>query len=189
MSSPTIYIESMQNYVMGGSVVTGHGLALASSTINSDDTAYWEWHMQRSDSSLKEACLFGVSTKRTPKFYELLAGGNGSASSLKIAMKMMRPIPTSTGDVIGIAIDLASEDDKYIKIYLNGNFQEQFDLKSFRGSLFPSIWLPAASKEEDDTAPPIEAYFAHDEAHFQQRSPHAKFVPLPSILPAGATVV
>jgi len=113
---------------------------------------------------------------------------NSIASSLKIAMKMMRPISTSTGDVIGIAIDLLSEDDKYIRLYLNGNLREQFDLKSFRGSLFPSIWLPAASNEDDD-ASPIEAYFAHDEAHFQQRSPNAKFVQLPSILPAGATIV
>mmetsp|Transcript_18734 Transcript_18734/g.26425 ORF Transcript_18734/g.26425 Transcript_18734/m.26425 type:complete len:101 (+) Transcript_18734:40-342(+) len=100
-------------------------------------------------------------------------------------MKMMRPIATSTGHVIGIAIDLQSEEEKRIKLYLNGSLQEEFELKSFRGSLFPSIWLPATGED----TPSIEAFFAHDEGHFQQRSPHAKYIPLPSILPAGATIV
>lgn len=152
-----------------GETISGHGLALADSSVPHDGAAYWEWQFAKDEST--ENCLFGVSTKRNPQFYDILAKSDGSASSLKMATKLMRPLTTASGDTVGVAIDLRTE-KPMVQLYLNGELMEEFLLKHFRGAVYPSIWLPPESNGT------VVVTFVHNESHFRELSPHARFLPL-----------
>jgi hypothetical protein len=64
MSAPTIGTPT-------SNVVSGHGLALAGVSIE-QDAAYWEWHIRLGVKDTLESILFGVTSKKDPKFYKEL---------------------------------------------------------------------------------------------------------------------
>lgn len=186
MTSPTIKIGSVtgENDKMGSvegqgagkkKTVSGDGLALVDTCVGQDG-AYWEWHIGEGDNNEDrrgedhDDVMVGVSTKRTQDFYKILAESDGAASSLKLATKLMRTVRANPGDTIGVAIDMGAE-KPFIKLLLNGELQDEFFLGRFRGSVFPSLWLP----KPDGSA---TATFVVDEASFGFKSPGANFLPL-----------
>lgn len=195
MSSPTIKIGGFgggdeEEGLMEGrdrkKVVSGHGLALVDTCVGQDG-AYWEWHVGESDHSGGSGkgkdhnnVMVGVSTKRTQDFYRILAESDGAASSLKLATKLMRTVISNPGDTIGVAIDLSSA-TPFVKLLLNGELKEEFVLGRFRGSVFPSIWLP----KPDGTA---MATFVVDEANFCCKSPGPIFLPMSVASARGGSI-
>lgn len=178
MSSPTIRISETNGsedgrFSRGWRLVSGHGLALAAGAAGTDRGAYWEWHVGTDGgaSTEQENVMVGVSTKRTPEFYKILEKSDGAASSLKLATKLMRTVSACPGDTVGVTINLKVE-NPFVQLFLNGELQEEFRLGRFRGSLYPSIWLPGP----DGTAPSVT--FIHSGSEFRQLSPGAQFLPL-----------
>ena len=110
-----------------------------------------------------------VETFRRYPFSDLFT--NAAASSLKLATKLMRTVSACPGDTVGVTINLKVE-NPFVQLFLNGELQEEFRLGRFRGSLYPSIWLPGP----DGTAPSVT--FIHSGSEFRQLSPGAQFLPL-----------
>mmetsp|Transcript_10913 Transcript_10913/g.32304 ORF Transcript_10913/g.32304 Transcript_10913/m.32304 type:complete len:94 (+) Transcript_10913:369-650(+) len=92
----------------------------------------------------------------------------------------MRTVHANSRDVIGVAIDLSAE-KPFIQLFLNGELQEEFLLGRFRGSVYPSIWLPKA----DGTA---TATLVVEEANFRHKSPRAAFLPLKVATARGGSI-
>ena len=65
MSAPTIRVSS-------GGDISGYGLALSGIALE-QDRAYWEWHIRLPHKVHVDTLLFGVTTKKTSKFYKELA--------------------------------------------------------------------------------------------------------------------
>jgi disulfide bond formation protein DsbB len=65
MSAPTIRVGSE-------SEITGSGLALVGIALEQDH-AYWEWHIELPPRVHLDTVLFGVTSKKTNKFYKELA--------------------------------------------------------------------------------------------------------------------
>lgn len=140
MSQPTIRILNDDDDTPNS--VSGHGLAISNEAIE-QDFSYWEWHITNKSTSddNAEECKIGLSTARNSKFYDILQG-DGNASSLILATKLMRPVSNlSNGDVIGVYFDFKST-KKSVLLYHNGEKVDDFTLSRFRGNLYPAIWLP-----------------------------------------------
>lgn len=156
MSAPSISIANdLKNEV------TGFGLALADVAVESE-RAYWEWQVRVVNPSEEgTALMFGVSGKRNPKFYEILA--ESTVPPEKHGTKFMGSVSLNDGDVVGVVVQ--QSEIPMIQFYLNGEIvdQEGGKVARFRGTVYPSIYLPPGSA--------IFATFLYREDQFVHGSP------------------
>lgn len=160
MSAPSITITSdLKNEVCGT------GLALADVPVEQDRT-YWEWQIKMAipNMSSKLELMFGVSNKRNTKFYEILA--ESTIPSSKHGTKFMSSLPNlKDGDVVGVLVQ--QSEVPMIQLYLNGDHTGQ--ISKFRGTVFPSIYLPPGS---------ASATFLYSTDQFVNGPPRPGFEPL-----------
>jgi hypothetical protein len=86
MSAPGIACETPLK-------ISGTGLALAAVSIE-QDAAYWEWHVEIPKGDSKDV-MFGVATKKDPKFYRELEESDGDGkqrSSVRFCSGHLLPI-------------------------------------------------------------------------------------------------
>ena len=134
MSAPSIRI--------GGELkneIYGYGLALADVSAE-PDRAYWEWRVKISNpNGDSPSLLFGVSNKRNAKFYQILS--ESTVPPEKHGTKFMCKMPNlKDGDVVGVAMQ--QSEIPMIQLYLNGECQYDSKVPKFRGTVFPSIYIP-----------------------------------------------
>lgn len=196
MSAPTIQIQ--------GSKLSGSGLSLARIPVE-QDAAYWEWHVRlpggaepppsegdrEDDEGFQDvqvdagsdhddddpyAVKFGVATRKDRNFYKALeeegdAGEDGTF--------LMRPIPgLRDGDVVGVAVQ--QSDLPMIQMLLNGEPLIECTINRFRGTVFPSVFIPPGAGGEGERLEDegIALILEFDEDNFKEMSPHARFGPL-----------
>ena len=152
MSAPTI-----QTSIDSSDEVKGHGLALADVTVE-QDRAYWEWRVViGNDTASTSYPMFGVSNKRNAKFYQILS--ESTLPPQKHGTKFMVAFPNlSNGDVVGVVVK--QSEIPMIQLYLNGVVQEELVVNRFRGTVYPSIFLPEC------TAGSMSAKFLYREDQF-----------------------
>ena len=162
MSAPSITIANdLKNEV------NGFGLALADVPVE-QDRAYWEWRVQISNPSDYNNIMFGVSNKRNQKFYEILA--ESSVPPDKHGTKFMCSVSNlKDGDVIGVAVQ--QSEIPMIQLYLNGEVQDGGQVIRFRGTVYPSVYLPPRGSE-------ISATFLYREDQFVRGPPRPGLEPL-----------
>ncbi|KAL7538422.1 hypothetical protein ACHAWF_006085 [Thalassiosira exigua] len=133
MSAPSISVTNdLKNEV------SGHGLALLDVPVE-QDSAYWEWQVKTNE---HPTLMFGVSNKRNSKFYEILA--ESSVPPEKHGTKFMCAVPNlNDGDVIGVAV--RQSELPMIQLYVNGEMRVGGEVSRFRGTVFPSVYLPPGS--------------------------------------------
>lgn len=138
MSAPTI-----QSSADSSDVVNGHGLALADVTVE-QDRAYWEWRVRMNgDATSGWPPMFGVSNKRNAKFYEILA--ESTVPPEKHGTKFMCAVPgLKDGDVVGIVVQ--QSEIPMIQLYVNGEVKDELNVTRFRGTVYPSVFLPECSE-------------------------------------------
>jgi len=162
MSAPTIDMDEEQQ-------VHGTGLALSGVSLE-QDAVYWEWHVEvNEDASGEDApLLIGVSTKRNPEFYKVLAMSGGAMPKHKHGTKLMRELEggVKDGDTIGVAFQKG--DAPTIQLLKNGNSVSTFKLGRYRGDVYPSIWLPGK----------ITATIIANDSSFRNVAPHPRFRPI-----------
>lgn len=147
--------------------VNGHGLALADVSAE-PDKAYWEWKVKISNATSGDSLMFGVSNKRNSKFYEILA--ESTVPPEKHGTKFMCPIPNlKDGDVVGVA--MSQSELPMIQLYLNGEIQYDATVSRFRGTVYPSIYLPQSEST-------ISATFLYRDDHFIHGMPGPGYEPL-----------
>jgi hypothetical protein len=81
---------------------------------------------------------------------------------------LMRKVKVSNGDTIGIAVQQA--DLPMIQFLLNGEPLNEQTVNRFRGTVYPSVFLP-----ENDG---LSVRLAFNENDFRELTPHARFGPL-----------
>ena len=218
MSSPTIRIRG------GGREVSGCGLALGVVPVE-QDAAYWEWHVSlpglprpppgedddddgefhdvgvngNDDGDERRedpyALKFGVATRKDRSFYRNLEDALGDDPNPRDdGTALMRPVSDLRhGDVVGVAVQ--QSDLPMIQILLNGEPLAECTINRFRGTVYPSIYVPPGAprgreavgnrerlEDGDDDgggggfALSVVAEF--DEENFKEMSPHARFGPL-----------
>eukprot|EP00586_Coscinodiscus_wailesii_P022264 CAMPEP_0172506334 /NCGR_PEP_ID=MMETSP1066-20121228/194141_1 /TAXON_ID=671091 /ORGANISM="Coscinodiscus wailesii, Strain CCMP2513" /LENGTH=173 /DNA_ID=CAMNT_0013283327 /DNA_START=241 /DNA_END=762 /DNA_ORIENTATION=- len=162
MSAPTIEIDDDQQ-------VLGTGLALSGASLE-QDAVYWEWHVEVNGTSdgNDAPVLVGVSTKRNPEFYKVLADSGGGMPMHKHGTKLMRELENGVedGDTIGVAFQKG--DAPTIQLLKNGQTVTTFKLGRYRGDVFPSIWLPGK----------VSAMIVSSESSFREVPPHPRFQPI-----------
>ena len=162
MSAPSITITSdLRNEV------SGTGLALADVPVEQDRT-YWEWQIKMAipNMSSKLELMFGVSNKRNTKFYEILA--ESTLPAFKHGTKFMCSLPNlKDGDVVGVLVQ--QSEVPMIQLYLNGEICDGGHITKFRGTVFPSIYLPPGS---------ASATFLYSTDQFVNGPPRPGFEPL-----------
>ncbi|KAL3826503.1 hypothetical protein ACHAXA_004340 [Cyclostephanos tholiformis] len=163
MSAPSINIAGdLMNEV------SGNGLALADVPVE-QDRAYWEWRVNMripSSNAVSSTIMFGVSNKRNSKFYEILAESTVPAS--KHGTKFMCSVSNlKDGDVVGVLIQ--QSEIPMIQLYLNGKLHDGGQISKFRGTVFPSVYLPPGS---------TTATFLYATDHFVHGPPRPGFEPL-----------
>jgi hypothetical protein len=184
MSSPSIQIHA------DGITVSGSGLALAGTSVE-QDSAYWEWKIGHANaetsgistddgSRLMVGCIvkFGVSTKKSPEFYEehkaLQKEGNNTEEENPVTV-LMRAIPKLCyGDTVAVAVQ--QSDLPMIQFLHNGEWMPNLAIHRFRGSVYPSIFI----SDQVASEPNFNATFHFLENEFQHRPPNSsnKLVPL-----------
>ena len=136
MSAPSIKTSNEL-----GSEVSGHGLALIETAVE-QERAYWEWSVKMSGETSATPPMIGVSNKRNSKFYEILA--ESSIPEEKHGTKFMCPVPNlKDGDVIGVVVQ--QSELPMVQLYKNGELQDGLLVARFRGTVFPSVYLPQIS--------------------------------------------
>lgn len=152
MSAPTI-----QTSIDSSDELNGHGLALADVNVE-QDRAYWEWRVKMNGETASTSYpMFGVSNKRNPKFYQILA--ESAVPPHKHGTKFMVAVPNlNDGDVVGVVVK--QSEIPMIQLYLNGVIQEDLTVSRFRGTVYPSIFLPEC------TVGSMSAKFLYREDHF-----------------------
>ncbi|KAL7558205.1 hypothetical protein ACA910_016088 [Epithemia clementina (nom. ined.)] len=161
MTSPNVEVNQ-------GNVVSGSGLALAGVLLE-QDAAYWEVHVEIPETSATTAyeVMFGVATKKDRKFYSALQEKDEENASTE-GTELMRPIPVSNGNVVGIAVQ--QSDLPMVQFLLNGEPLHSLSVNRFRGGVYPSVYLP-----ENEG---LRLKLVFEESEFQQLSPHARFGPV-----------
>jgi len=159
MSAPSIRTSN-------GNEIAGHGLALADVPVE-QERAYWEWRVKSNQTDCV-AVMFGVSNKRNSKFFEILA--ESSIPPEKHGTKFMCNISTLIdGDVIGVVVQ--QSEIPMIQLYVNGELRDGGQVSRFRGTVFPSVYLPTGSAE-------ISAIFLYREDQFIHGPPSPGLDPL-----------
>ncbi|GKZ00588.1 hypothetical protein MPSEU_001011000 [Mayamaea pseudoterrestris] len=162
MSAPTIDLHDRQN-----ARITGYGLAIVGVSIE-QDSAYWEVHVDMGkEGSAPMELLVGVSLKRDRAFFKAMED-TPAASQVDKGTEMMRNIKVKHGDTIGVAVQ--QDDLPMIQFLLNGEPLHDISINKFRGSVYPSIFLP-----ENDG---LSARFVFAESSFKEMPPGARFGPL-----------
>lgn len=226
MSNPSITFLNKENKPKN-CTISGTGLALACVSVE-QDAAYWEWHVgtqNGSESSTdkssdeeffendegeeedNENCIkVGVATKKNRKFYRILeANDDGDDVPMEDdGTALMRAIPNlKHGDTVGVAVQ--QSDLPMIQFLVNGEPLHHLAINRFRGTVYPSIWLPSStvdydndeeeeeenenanSKEEEDKSDKgtkaigsgsFTVTFVVDEDKFNELAPNARFGPL-----------
>lgn len=166
MTNPSISI------VDDGLAATGSGLALIGAPIE-QDAAYLEWKIELQGGKTQhiDSIMFGVSTKKNRKYYAELSENKDSSSNE--TEEWMKVIECQNGDVIGVAIQ--QSDLPMIQFTLNGEMLYDVAINRFRGTVFPSIFLP---DNTDDDVGELKATVVLEESKFEHISPAAKFGPI-----------
>lgn len=160
MTAPTIEIENEYQ-------ISGYGLGLVGVVLE-QDAAYWEVHIDIPEKSgVSYEVMFGVATKKDRKFYDAQHEQEEENPSTS-GTDLMRPVPVSNGDVVGVAVQ--QSDLPMVQFLLNGEPLHSLAVNRFRGSVYPSIYLP-----ENEG---LVARVVFTERDFQQLSPHARFGPV-----------
>ena len=155
---------------------------------DSDDEEFDDVQMNGSDKSSEGeeedpyAIKFGVATRKDRKFYQSLEHveeEGDETSSRDDGTFLMRPISKLRhGDVIGIAVQ--QSDLPMIQMLLNGEPLMECTINRFRGTVYPSLYIPPGAGGEgdrlEDEGITLTAVF--DEDNFKEMSPHARFSPL-----------
>mmetsp|Transcript_30840 Transcript_30840/g.66088 ORF Transcript_30840/g.66088 Transcript_30840/m.66088 type:complete len:217 (+) Transcript_30840:174-824(+) len=163
MSAPSIEITNDSS-----SQISGHGLALVDTTVEQDQ-AYWEWKVHVRGETGSKVPMFGVSNKRNSKFYEILA--DSSIPEEKHGTKFMCAVPgLEDGDVIGVVVQ--QSELPMIQLYKNGEIQDGFLVSRFRGTVYPSVYLPQSPGNG------FSATFLYTEKQFIHGSPSPTITPL-----------
>ena len=151
----------------GGVQISGHGLALAAVNIE-QDSAYWEVHIKFNEGEDKQDILVGLATKKDKKFFELHNdeieyNNKDDEYRKKNGIEYMSKITVSNGDVVGVVIQ--QSDLPMIQFYLNGQQLYDASINRFRGSVYPSFFLPQSANVklkvvflERDFAQPIPSH-------------------------------
>lgn len=214
MSNPTVKFITTESDTDSTSsrapyrTVSGSGLALACISIE-QDSAYWEWHIQADDDlkigvsngdnesffeqreELNQISLkFGLATSKSRKFYRILAA-NDEGDDVPMeddGTALMRSIPDlKNGDVVGVAVQ--QSDLPMIQFLVNGEPMHHLAINRFRGTVYPSIWLPPALVVDDDDEEDVEigatvgkgqytVSVVFEESKFKELAPHARFGPI-----------
>mmetsp|Transcript_2905 Transcript_2905/g.4249 ORF Transcript_2905/g.4249 Transcript_2905/m.4249 type:complete len:219 (-) Transcript_2905:691-1347(-) len=171
--SPSLSARSIK-LLEGGTKVTGTGLALVNLTLE-QDAAYWEWQISEEPGGEKGAgyLKFGLSKPRDRAFYKSLEGKTDPLSPEDEGTELMSEIEVSDGDTVGVAIQQV--DLPMIQFLLNGEPLHEVAINRFRGTVYPSVFIPA---KEEESSPNIAATLVTDEGSFKEMSPHARFGPL-----------
>mmetsp|Transcript_33384 Transcript_33384/g.61290 ORF Transcript_33384/g.61290 Transcript_33384/m.61290 type:complete len:203 (+) Transcript_33384:57-665(+) len=160
MSAPSIVIANDLN-----NEVTGFGLALADVNVE-QDRAYWEWQVKVGGNSGSATLMFGVSNKRNVKFFEILA--ESTIPPEKHGTKFMGAVSLNDGDVVGVAVQ--QSEIPMIQLYLNGLILDGGEITRFRGTVFPSVYVPSGSE--------ISATFLYRDDQFIHGPPKPDLTPL-----------
>ncbi len=83
----------------------------------------------------------------------------------------MRKIIVSNEDTVGVAVQ--QSDLPMVQFLLNGKPLHELAINRFRGTVYPSIYLPPESIDRG-----LKATIVLNEKDFQQLSPHARFGPV-----------
>jgi hypothetical protein len=176
--------------------VSGRGLALAGVSIE-QDSAYWEAHIVIPGDGDALDIMLGVATKKDRKYYNAMeeqeegkfhqqliievTDEDPSSNAFRCAVcavlpgslesngtDLMRKIKVSNGDTIGIAVQQC--DLPMVQFLLNGEPLNELAVNRFRGTVYPSVFLP-----ENEG---LSVRLAFNENDFQQMTPHARYGPL-----------
>lgn len=80
----------------------------------------------------------------------------------------MQKVPISADDTVGVAVQ--QSDLPMIQFLVNGELMNDLAINRFRGTVYPSIFLPHGEQ--------ISVKLVLDEEGFQEMSPHARFGPV-----------
>jgi hypothetical protein len=80
----------------------------------------------------------------------------------------MRKLQIQDDDTIGVAVQ--QSDLPMVQFLINGEPVHEVAINRFRGTIFPSVFLPAGEN--------IKVTLAFDENNFRQFPPHARFGPV-----------
>lgn len=139
-------------------------------------------------------CLkFGVATAKNRQFYRILAA-NDDGDDVPMeddGTALMRAIPNlKHGDTVGVAVQ--QSDLPMVQFLVNGEPVHHLAINRFRGTVYPSVWLPPPPLEDsdDDTGDgndienpkgnngSYQVTIVFDENKFKELAPHARFGPL-----------
>jgi hypothetical protein len=81
---------------------------------------------------------------------------------------LMQKVPIQEGDTVGVAVQ--QSDLPMIQFLKNGEPLHHLCINRFRGSVYPSIFLPHGEN--------LQIQLVLDENEFKQMSPHARFGPM-----------
>lgn len=158
MTAPTVSILD------DGICVKGSGLALVGGSAIEQDAAYWEWQIELPSKQQCDTIMFGVCTKKDRKFY------TESEDKENNSEPFMRSIECQNGDVVGVATQ--QSDLPMIQFTHNGEIMHDKAVNRFRGTVYPSIYLPFPADEN------LKVRALLEENEFQHITPAAKFGPI-----------
>ena len=162
MSAPTINVANeLENEVKG------YGLALTDVSVE-QESCFWEWRVKTGDNPTATV-MVGVSNRRNSKFYQIL-----SQSSVPAEQHGTRYMCTVSdlkdGDVVGVVVQ--QSELPMIQLYVNGELEDGLQVTRFRGTVYPSIYLPQGSNNH------VSASFLYRDDQFVHGAPGPQFHPL-----------
>ena len=163
MSAPSIEVANDL-----GNEVKGYGLALTDVSVE-QESCYWEWRVRTGDDSTRSAItvMVGVSNRRNAKFYEILA--SSSVPPQQHGTKFMcTASDLKDGDIIGVVVQ--QSELPMIQLYVNGEIESGLQVTRFRGTVYPSIYLPEGAN--------TSASFLYTDEQFVHGPPAPQFQPL-----------
>ncbi|KAL7444820.1 hypothetical protein ACHAXM_009454 [Skeletonema potamos] len=162
MSAPSIEVANDL-----GNEVKGYGLALTDVSVE-QESCYWEWRVRTGGNSTATV-MVGVSNKRNSTFYEILA--SSSVPPEQHGTKFMCTVSDlKDGDVIGVVVQ--QSELPMIQLFVNGEVEDGLQVTRFRGTVFPSIYLPQQGANN------VSASFLYTEEQFIHGPPGPQFHPL-----------
>ena len=94
--------------------------------------------------------------------------------SEKFGTNWMRKVEgIQSNDVIGVAVQ--QSDLPMIQFLLNGELLHELAINRFRGTVYPSIYMPSSKQDEEG---PVKVSLVLAESQFKQMSPNARFGPV-----------
>lgn len=162
MSAPSIKVANDL-----GNEVKGCGLALTDVSVE-QESCYWEWRV-RTGGNPTATVMVGVSNRRNSTFFEILA--SSSVPPEQHGTKFMCTVSDlKDGDVIGVVVQ--QSELPMIQLFVNGEVEDGLQVTRFRGTVYPSIYLPQGSTAN------VSASFLYTEEQFIHGPPGPQFHPL-----------